>query len=226
MSLQRAVKKIMAPLERRVRLMVARSIIRLAYPGAVQGLQLQLGATEVADQVEHFQDYGFASVPLSGSEGIALFVGGSRAHGVVVAVRDRAGRPGGLQAGEVAIYTVEGDFLKFQKERKATLKTKTLLLDAEDTGTFKAKKLVSIESTEDSTSVKGKKKVTIVATDEEVEIKGGTKIKLDAQHVEITGYLKVAGEVYAGPTCVQLAAHIHPTPAGPSSPPNPGVCPP
>ena len=74
-----------------------------------QLLQLGLLEGETRDGLEHFQSYGFTSVPLVGAEGVALFVGGERDHGLVVAVDDRRYRLTGLENGEVALYTDEGD---------------------------------------------------------------------------------------------------------------------
>lgn len=74
-----------------------------------QLVQAGLLAGETRDGLEHYQPYGFTSVPHAGAEGVALFVGGERDHGFVVAVDDRRYRLTGLQNGEVALYTDEGD---------------------------------------------------------------------------------------------------------------------
>ncbi len=98
-----------APLKRRVMLMVSRGVVSLVNDGLkLQGLQVELLAGEVADDVERFQEYGFTSVPASGAEVIALAVGGNRSHLVVIACDDRRYRPGGMVAGEVAVYAKFG----------------------------------------------------------------------------------------------------------------------
>lgn len=76
---------------------------------------LQIVAGVLADGLEHFQPYGFTSVPHAGAEGVALFVGGERDHGLVVAVDDRRYRLTGLEGGEVALYTDQGDKLVFKR---------------------------------------------------------------------------------------------------------------
>lgn len=95
----------MARLVARLRGMVSRAVVGLVMDGAkLQGLQVTLLADQSADEVEHFQHYGFTSVPLPGAEGIALAVGGSRAHTVVINVDDRRYRLKSLRPGEVALY--------------------------------------------------------------------------------------------------------------------------
>ena len=89
----------------RVRGMVSRAVVNLVNDGAkLQALQVTLLADQVPDDVEHFQHYGCTSVPLPGAEGIALAVGGSTGHTVVINVDDRRYRLTGLRAGEVALY--------------------------------------------------------------------------------------------------------------------------
>ncbi|WP_431477838.1 phage baseplate assembly protein domain-containing protein [Massilia eburnea] len=51
---------------------------------------------------------GFTSVPKPGAEGVVVFVGGNRDHGLVIAVEDRRFRLKGLASGEVAIYDDQG----------------------------------------------------------------------------------------------------------------------
>lgn len=89
----------------RVRLMVARAVVTLVNDAAkLQAVQVQLQADVMRDQAEHFQHYGYTSVPFPGAEGIALAVGGSTDHTVVICVDDRRFRLVGLQAGEVALH--------------------------------------------------------------------------------------------------------------------------
>jgi len=89
----------------RLRLVVARAVLGLVNDAAkLQAVQVTLQEGVVRDQVERFQQYGLTGVPLSGAEGIALAVGGSTDHTVVIAVDDRRYRLKGLQTGEVALY--------------------------------------------------------------------------------------------------------------------------
>lgn len=89
----------------RLRGMVSRAVVSLVNDSLkMQGLQVTLMAGQTPDDAEHFQHYGFTSVPLPGAEGIALAVGGSTGHTVVINVDDRRYRLKGLPGGEVALY--------------------------------------------------------------------------------------------------------------------------
>ena len=89
----------------RLRGMVSRAVVSLVNDSLkMQGLQVTLMADQTPDDAEHFQHYGFTSVPLPGAEGIALAVGGSTGHTVVINVDDRRYRVKALQAGEVCLY--------------------------------------------------------------------------------------------------------------------------
>ncbi|SOD42337.1 phage baseplate assembly protein V [Nitrosovibrio sp. Nv4] len=113
----RAINKLLAPLTRRVRLMVGRGVLSLVNDGLkMQGVQVQLLADEVRD-LERFQDYGFTSVPHVGAEVAAVFVDGNRDHGIAIRIDDRRYRVKGLKSGEVAIYTDEGDKVVMKRGR-------------------------------------------------------------------------------------------------------------
>jgi phage baseplate assembly protein V len=106
-------RHVLRPLASRVANVVARGVVHLV--DDAQKLQLvQLGvlADETIDAGEHHQPYGFSSVPLPGAEAVAVFPGGDRGHPLVLAVSDRRHRPTGGQAGEVVLYTDEGDTVR------------------------------------------------------------------------------------------------------------------
>lgn len=113
----RELRKILAPLSKRIALMVSRAVVSLVKDSfAMQGLQVQALADEVLD-VERFQNYGFTSVPLAGAEAIVLSLGGHRDHAIAIAVDDRRYRKKNLASGEVALYTDEGDYILFKRGR-------------------------------------------------------------------------------------------------------------
>lgn len=108
MDLQRLVNRMIAPLRRCVALMVARAVVQMVNDAPrMQELQISLLSDEMRDRVERFQNYGFTSHPHPGAEAAVVFVGGSRDHGLVLAVDDRRYRFKVLAQGEVAIYTDE-----------------------------------------------------------------------------------------------------------------------
>lgn len=96
----------------------------------MQALQMRLTAGEVKDDLEHFEPYGFTSNPLAGAEGITGFIGGDRSHGVLLVVADRRYRIRAMEAGEVAIYTDEGDKIHFKRGRIIDIETDTLNIKA------------------------------------------------------------------------------------------------
>jgi phage baseplate assembly protein V len=128
-------------LSRRIALVVGRGILRLVNDAPnCQRLQSEYLRGEVRESMERIQDYGFTSVPHPGQETLALFVGGDRANGVVIAVNDRTYRLNGLQGGEVALYDDLGqkvhltrDGVTVETPLNVTLSAgKTLRLEAED----------------------------------------------------------------------------------------------
>jgi phage baseplate assembly protein V len=129
----------LASLHRRLGLVVSRAIVKLVDDAAkLQGLQVVLLDGEARATVERFQQYGVTSVPFAEAEAIALAVGGSRSHLVVLAVDDRRYRMKGMAPGEVALYTDEGDYVLLKRGRIVEVKAGTKLRvdapDAEFTG--------------------------------------------------------------------------------------------
>lgn len=105
-----AIRRMIAPLQTRIANMVSRAVLsRVDDSKRMQIVQLSILDDEVHDDIERFQNYGFTSVPQEGAEAAVIFVGGGRDHGLAVAVDDRRYRVKGLQDGEVAVYSDQGD---------------------------------------------------------------------------------------------------------------------
>lgn len=97
------------PLWTALRNMLARAVVQLVDDGKkLQRVQLGVLADETVDDAEHFQPYGFSSVPLPGAEAFVAFPGSDRGHPVILAVTDRRYRPVGGEPGEVVIYNHTG----------------------------------------------------------------------------------------------------------------------
>lgn len=124
-------KKITDPIQRRIMLAIGRCVLTAVYDGkAVQQVQASMLGDEVRDKVDRMQEYGFTSVPLSGAEGVAVFVGGDRGHGIIIATSDSRYRVTGLQGGEVCIYTDEGDKITLKRGNNIEIETNTLTVKA------------------------------------------------------------------------------------------------
>jgi phage baseplate assembly protein V len=118
---------------RRVAMALSRCVLSLVNDKAkMQLVQVRLLADEVKDDVEHFQLYGFTSVPFDGAEGVALFLGGGRDHGIVLCLDDRRYRLTQLQQGEVALYTDEGTKLILKRNRIVELDCDTFKVTCKD----------------------------------------------------------------------------------------------
>lgn len=116
---QRFMARMLAPLQRELRLLLARAVVNLVNSGTgFQTMQVTLLAGEPKDKVEHFENYGFTSVPLAGAEGLFASVTGNRDQGVLLCVGNRKFRLKGLEAGEVAMFTDEGDLIKMKRGRE------------------------------------------------------------------------------------------------------------
>lgn len=117
MKLAQAVHLLTAPLRRRVMLLVGRAIVRLSNDaGGLQTCQLGLLAHETREGVERLQEYGFTSRPHDGAEAVAVFVGGNRDHGLVIAIDDRRYRLRELEQGEVALYDDLGQVVRLRRD--------------------------------------------------------------------------------------------------------------
>ncbi|MDF8551973.1 HK97 family phage prohead protease [Escherichia coli] len=72
--------------------------------------------TEMKEDDEHLEPYGFTARANSGAEAVVLFPDGDRSHAVVVTVSDRRYRLKGLQTGEVAVYDDQGQSVTLTRE--------------------------------------------------------------------------------------------------------------
>jgi len=115
---------LLRPLRNSVRNMVARGVVQLVNDGLkLQKLQLGALANQDVDNSEHFQPYGFSSVPIEGAEHLTLFPSGDGGHPITLAVTDRRYRPTGGKSGEVCMYTDEGDVIRLGRGHIVSLET-------------------------------------------------------------------------------------------------------
>lgn len=125
------IKKVVGPLHARVMLMIGRAIIKSVNDAApAQTIQATLLGDETRDNVERLAEYGFTSVPLPGAKAVAVFVGGDRGHGIIIATGHARYRLTGLEGGEVALYTDEGDKIVLKRGKLIEIVTDTLVVKA------------------------------------------------------------------------------------------------
>ncbi|SAF46733.1 phage baseplate assembly protein V [Enterobacter kobei] len=180
-------KTAFARIERSLQNLLARAVVTgLNTAKKCQMLQVELMPGEPKEDVEHLEPYGFTSAPLMGAEGVALFPDGDRSHGVILVIADRRYRIKGLQAGEVAIYTDEGDSLIFKRGNVTELTTKVFNVNATDSVNIKTQNYNVIADTAAAITapaigLNGNLKVS--------DVSGGT-----AGTAQILGSVKIGGD--------------------------------
>lgn len=82
-----------------------------------QTAQVEVTKGELIDDMERMQDYGFTSnPPVSGTDAIVAFLGGSREQGVIIRMENRQFRLKSLETGEVAMFDDLGNVIKLGRE--------------------------------------------------------------------------------------------------------------
>jgi len=181
-EIMRFIVRLFAQHARRMRNIVARGVVSLVQDGLkMQGLQVELLNGEIIDGAEHPQPYGFSSHAHSGAEAFVAFCGADRAHPLVLCVDDRRFRIKGAKAGEVVLYTDEGDTVWFKRGRtiavaggeKVSVATKKLVAEASGSAEIVSPEVMAICDTFD------------VAASEAVNV--------DTPQLTVTGNLVVGG---------------------------------
>lgn len=176
------IDKILNPLKRRIMGMISRAVISAVLDDkGIQKLKISLLADEEHNNVERIQQYGFSSNPLPGSEAVALFIGGGRDHGVVIAVDDKRYRLKNLASGEVALYTDEGDKIHFKRGGKIEIIASTEV--KAQAPTIKAVAATKIEATAPTIEATATTKITAAAP--EIEATATTKVKATGPQIEL-----------------------------------------
>ncbi|WP_370387820.1 phage baseplate assembly protein V [Snodgrassella alvi] len=119
----------MNPLQK-LRLVVARGVVNLVKYAGLQEMQVNLLEGETRDEVERVQNFGHSGNPPAGSTVVAVAVGGSRDHMIVVGCEHPDYSPS-LQSGESAMYAQFGQLLKMDKDGNVILKCKSLRIESD-----------------------------------------------------------------------------------------------
>jgi phage baseplate assembly protein V len=166
----RTVQKLMAPLARRISMLLGRGVVKLINDaGGRQLLQVSILADEVRAEVERFQNYGITSFPFEGAEVVTASVGGSRDHTIVLVVDDRRYRLQGLEQGEVALYDDQGQKIHLKRNK-----------EIEITGCDTLKATCTVSATVTAPQL------TIIAT---------TKVTMTTPRLEVSGDIIATGNV-------------------------------
>ena len=133
-------ESLIEPLMKRLALIVGRCVIVASkYKDGELLADVELVACEKRRGLEFLQQFGFSSRPKGDVEGVALFVGGSRDNGVVVATR---GECPDLEEGEVRVHSPFGTSITLKEDGSIEFVTKSnkfrFVGDVEATGDFKA----------------------------------------------------------------------------------------
>lgn len=107
-------EKILQPVFERLRLIVGRCVIKaVSYSSKEQNAEIELIAGEKRRNVQFIQQYGFSSCPKGDVSGIAVFIGGRRDNGAVIA-SNGDDISSSLSPGEVMVHSPFGQkiFLK------------------------------------------------------------------------------------------------------------------
>lgn len=187
---------------RKLRNSFARGVLNLVADGLkMQANQVQLLDGETLDNAERAQQYGFTSHPQAGAEVFVAFVGADRSHPVVLAVDDRRYRLKGLKAGEVAIYTDEGDCIILKRENHIEAKTKHFKVLAEDD--------FNVETKNFSVTASEQVQITTAHTHFATDGLAFASQGGGAVTAELTGGINATEDVTANAGAVSLRGHKH-----------------
>lgn len=180
----RVVRKLTATLHRRVMLMVGRAVLRATREdGGLLLAQLTALDGEVLDGVPVIQEYGFASRPQAGAQGVIACAAGNRRGAIVIATGDRRYRLS-LASGEVAIHDDQGQKvhltragIEIESALPVTVKGSAITLDGPVT-------------------VNG----ALVATGNLTAFSGGTPVAMDAIKAAFNAHTHNENDLAPGPT--------------------------
>lgn len=126
-------QKMLSVLQRHLSRLWSRVVVQhLNSTTVCQKVDVSLMAGETKSQMEYLEPYGFTSTAHAGAEGVALFLGGDRSHGIVINIADRRYRLKDLQTGEVALYTDEGDSVVLKRGKVIEVTTDTFIVNAKN----------------------------------------------------------------------------------------------
>jgi len=208
-EIKRYIDRQIAHLARKMRNIVARGVVAMVDDGKkMQGLQISLLDGELIDNAERPQQYGFSAHPQKGAECFVVFAGANREHPLVLSVDDRRYRFKGGEEGEVIIYSDEGDAIHLKRGNIVEIKTKHLVIKAEDDALIESKAI----------TLRGEESITLETPSLTAGGPGGA-----AGQAQITGDLATSGDMTAAGISLKnhLTTNVQPG-GGVSGPPQGG----
>lgn len=199
---------------RKMRNIVARGVVSMVDDGhMMQTNQIKLLDGELIDGAERVQQYGFTSHPQNEAECFVAFAGADRAHPLIFSVDDRRYRVQAMAAGEVCVYTDEGDKIHFKRDNTIEVTTRHFVVNAEDDVAINTKK-VEINAS-DSMSVNTKEYTVKASTHigcqtpswDMANTDGGTVTARMKADIEQEGCHKSTGDQVAG--TISQMRHVH-----------------
>lgn len=190
------IKSIIEPIKRRILNLISRGqLLKVDDSKGIQRIDANFFSDEVHTNIERIQNYGFTSNPKPGCEVVTLFHSGNREHGIVIAIDDKKFRLKNLAAGEVAIYTDEGDNIHFKRNNKIEITTKELIINAAD------KVIVNTKDAEVNSSTSAKvvsPSVQVQANNTEITspsitMTASTSVVMTTPNLNVSGLISCAG---------------------------------
>lgn len=127
-QLRQAITVVLAPLQRRIKQLVQRSVLlRAAYSGTMRLVQVRVPGGVALAGLEHIEPFGFTSHAPEGAEAIVIALGGNSSHSIVLMLGDRRYRLA-VEQGEMAIYNQWHDCVHIKKDRTIAIKAKVKVL--------------------------------------------------------------------------------------------------
>lgn len=136
MMVKRYIDRLLMPVRRRLYSMAGRALITaINEESQRQKFQILIDSDESMDDVEHFQHYGFSSVPPKGSEALVLALNGNNAKRVAINAEKKDLRPKG-EGSDVFLYHEEGHKIGFLRNGKVHLTAIDVILAASNSLTI------------------------------------------------------------------------------------------
>jgi phage baseplate assembly protein V len=157
--MQKLINAALAPLKRRIMLMVGNAVITAINTGG-QTMKAQINSladTTLAD-VEFWQNFGFTSNPPKGSRALFVSVGGNQDNPIIISTENGEFRVKNLKEGESCVYSMHGGKLHFMEGDTAVLESAKMQMNfaesldvdcpkTEYTGALKADELSDVKGT-------------------------------------------------------------------------------